>query len=146
MRKLLFFIALSIPLILAGCLRPYKIDIQQGNVVTAEQLKQLQRGMTKREVRYLLGTPLVVDPFHNDRWEYYYSFRAGNSRRAEHRRITVVFDNDTFRELQGDVIGGDSDTLSAPAEVSTGGTKVTEPQPKKKKGIFRRGWDRVFNK
>ncbi len=146
MQRLSFIIALSVTLLLSGCIRPYKIDIQQGNVVSAEQLEQLKTGMSKREVRYLLGTPLVVDPFHNDRWEYYYSFRAGGSKQAEHRRITIVFDNEAFRGIQGDVIAGQSSTLPAQAEASTGGTKITEPQPTQKKGIFRRGWDKVFRK
>ncbi len=146
MRRLVFILALSITVFLSGCIRPYKIDIQQGNVVSAEQLGQLKQGMTKREVRYLLGTPLVVDPFHNDRWDYYYSFRAGNAKQAEHRRITIVFDDEAFREIQGDVIAGESGSMPPQAEASTGGTKVTEPQPNKKKGIFRRGWDKVFKK
>jgi outer membrane protein assembly factor BamE len=146
MRRLSIITALSIALLLSGCNLTYKIDVQQGNVVTAEQLEQLKKGMTKREVRYLLGTPLVVDPFHKDRWEYYYSFRAGNSKQAEHRRITIVFDNEAFREIQGDVIAGERSILPPQAEASTGGTKVTEPQPDKKKGIFHRGWDKVFNK
>ncbi len=146
MRRLSFIIALSMTVLLSGCIRTYKIDIQQGNVVSAEQLEQLKQGMTKREVRYLLGTPMVVDPFHTDRWEYYYSFRAGSSKQAEHRRITIVFDNEAFRAIQGDVIAGESSTLPTQADASTGGTKVTEPQPKQKKGIFRRGWDKVFRK
>ncbi len=146
MQRLPFIIGLCIAVLVAGCIRPYKIDIQQGNVVSAEQLEQLKIGMTKREVRYLLGTPLVVDPFHNDRWEYYYSFRAGRSKQTEHRRITIVFDNDAFHEIQGDVVAGDTTALPAQAEASTDGTKVTEPRPKQKKGFFSRGWDKIFSK
>lgn len=146
MRRLSFIFALFIAVFLSGCIRPYKIDIQQGNVVTAEQLEQLKRGMTKREVRYVLGTPLVVDPFHAHRWEYYYSFKAGNAKQTEHRLITIVFDNDTFQEIRGDVVAGERSALPQQAEASTGGTKITEPQPGKKKGLFRRGWDKLFKK
>jgi outer membrane protein assembly factor BamE len=146
MRRFALIIALSLPVLVSGCIRPYKIDIQQGNVVSTEQLEQLKRGMTKREVRYLLGTPLVVDPFHNNRWDYYYSFKAGRSKQAEHRRITIVFDNEAFHEIQGDVIARESGTSEPQSEASTGGTKVTEPQPENEKGMFRRGWDKLFKK
>ncbi len=146
MRRLSIITAVSIAVLLSGCIRPYSIDVQQGNVVTSEQLERLKIGMTKREVRYLLGSPLVVDPFHNDRWEYYYSFRAGRSKQAEHRRVTIVFDSDAFREVQGDIIAGESDSVTPQDDTSGGGTKVTEPQAKNKKGLLRRGWDKVFKK
>lgn len=91
-------ITLAVVLLLAGCslkdpidrLRPYKIDIQQGNEVTQAMLDQLKPGMTPAQVRFVLGTPLIVDPFHADRWDYVLSVeRAGKV--VNKQRVTVVF-------------------------------------------------------
>jgi outer membrane protein assembly factor BamE len=102
------FIAL---LLLAGCkqvpmlpsLTAYKMDIQQGNFVTQEMAAKLRPGMTRSQVRFLLGTPLVVDPFRTDRWDYVYVFqRQGNV--VEQRRIVVVFQEDKLLRVDGDVV------------------------------------------
>ncbi|HEY7741637.1 MAG TPA: outer membrane protein assembly factor BamE [Burkholderiales bacterium] len=97
-----------IALLTAGCegaspIRPYKMDIQQGNVVTPEMIARLQPGMTRAQVRFTLGTPLVVDPFRADRWDYVYLF----SRRGvvtEQRRIVVVFKDEKLVRVEGDVV------------------------------------------
>ncbi len=69
---------------------PYKIDIQQGNEVTQAMLDQLKPGMTPAQVRFVLGTPLIVDPFHADRWDYVLRIeRAGKV--VDKRRVTVIF-------------------------------------------------------
>lgn len=62
-------------LLLAGC--AHKIDIQQGNVIALETLDKVKVGMDRDQVRYILGTPLLTDPFHRDRWDYYYSMQKG---------------------------------------------------------------------
>ena len=64
--------------LIQGCI-VYKIDVQQGNEISAEMLSQLEIGMTKREVTRVLGYPLVNDPFHNNRWDYYFYFKEGNN-------------------------------------------------------------------
>ena len=64
-------------IVLSGCV--YKIDIQQGNEITSEMVSKLELGMTKRQVTRILGLPLITDPFHKDRWDYYYSLRDGKS-------------------------------------------------------------------
>ena len=66
-------------LALAGCSFPgvYKIDIQQGNVVTQDMIDQLRPGMTRRQVRFIMGNPLLVDTFHANRWDYLYSLQPG---------------------------------------------------------------------
>lgn len=61
----------------------HKIDIQQGNVVTQEMINQLRPGMTKRQVRYIMGTPLLVDTFQQDRWDYIYSYQPGGKSRVQ---------------------------------------------------------------
>jgi outer membrane protein assembly factor BamE len=70
---------------------PYKVDVQQGNVVVREQIAQLTRGMTREQVRFLLGSPLLADTFHAQRWDYYYSYRKGGGA-TEQRKLTVHFD------------------------------------------------------
>ncbi len=73
----------------------YRINVEQGNIVTMEMFDQLKPGMTRRQVRYVLGTPLIEDPFHPDRWEYMYMIRNGDTTIAE-RRLTVFFEDDTL--------------------------------------------------
>jgi outer membrane protein assembly factor BamE len=85
-------------LVLGGCI--YRIDIQQGNVVVQEQLARVKPGMTKAEVRQALGTPLLTDAFHANRWDYYFS-NAKGGREIEKNRITVIFENDKVARVEG---------------------------------------------
>jgi len=92
---------------LTGCgvaplLTVYRIDIQQGNVITQEQLAALERGMEKRKVRFILGTPLLADTFNQDRWDYYYSLDRRGEERVQ-RVISVFFDGDQLVRVGGDV-------------------------------------------
>ena len=82
---------------------PYRMDIQQGNFVSQEMVAQLKPGMTKDQVRFILGTPMVNDIFHPDRWDYVYWREAGNGTR-EQRKLTVLFDNGQLSRLDGDVV------------------------------------------
>lgn len=84
-------------------LTPYRIDIQQGNFVSQEQVAQLKPGMTREQVRFVLGTPLLVDPFHSDRWDYVYTREASNGKR-ESRRIAVFFADGKLERVDGDVV------------------------------------------
>ena len=76
----------------------YRITIQQGNVITQEMIDQLEPGMTKRQVRFVLGTPLIDDPFANDRWDYYYSYTNPRAKTFNHS-VTVVFINDGLTDI-----------------------------------------------
>lgn len=78
-------------LLLASCaLKPYKMDVQQGNVVTAEMRAKLKFGMTKTQVRYVLGTPMISDPFHENRWDYAYRLER-DGKLMEQKRLTLNF-------------------------------------------------------
>lgn len=90
------FSAIAVPLVLSitGCGLAYRIDVQQGNVVSAEQLAQLKPGMTRDQTRFLLGTPLVADIFHERQWDYVYWLKQGRSGKLEQRRLTVYFGTD----------------------------------------------------
>lgn len=99
---------LPFTLLVAGCgnvplITPYKLDIQQGNVVTQEMIARLQTGMTKSQVRFTLGTPLVVDPFRADRWDYVYMYTKQGVV-TEQRRIVVIFKDDKLLHVEGDVV------------------------------------------
>ncbi len=74
----------------AGCV--YRMDIQQGNLLDAEQVEQVEIGMTRSQVRFLLGTPMVIDSFDAERWDYVYSLRRGHSRKVERRHLVVWFE------------------------------------------------------
>ena len=99
MRHMLF--AAILALLLSGCLSVYKVEVQQGNVVTQEMIDKLKPGMTPSQVRFVMGTPLIVDPFHQDRWDYYYYLRRSNETSGESQRVTVVFKKDLLIAVQG---------------------------------------------
>jgi len=80
---------------------PYRADVQQGNWVTAEQVARLEQGMTREQVRYVLGTPTLQDIFHANRWDYPYYNKPGYGN-AQERRFTVWFENDQLVRWEGD--------------------------------------------
>ena len=109
LNRILFILLCLGVVTLTGCGFPgvYKIDVQQGNVVTQDMVDQLRPGMTTRQVRYIMGTPLIQDTFAPNRWDYLYTMRAGHeSRRQE--RITLWFENDRLARLAGDFVPGTS--------------------------------------
>ena len=79
----------------------YKISIPQGNIITQEMVDQLRPGMTKRQVIFVMGTPLVRDPFHQDRWDYVYNFQPGGGVRGQ-ERLSVFFVEDALTNFTGD--------------------------------------------
>ncbi len=85
---------------------PYRIDVRQGNWVTQEMMSQLKPGQTREQVRFILGSPLVSDMFHADRWDYIYRLQPGRGE-AEQRRITVFFQDEKLVRVGGDVIADD---------------------------------------
>jgi outer membrane protein assembly factor BamE len=86
---------------LSGCV--YRIDIQQGNLLEQTDIDQVQVGMTRSQVQFLLGTPMVSDSFHRDRWDYAYYFRQGRSRDIERRWLVVHFDGDRVARIDRDL-------------------------------------------
>lgn len=106
----------SAAVLLAACsfdaltdrVNPYRIDVRQGNYVDQSMVAQLRRGMTRDQVRFVLGTPLIVDVFRDDRWDYVYLFQPGRGR-PEQRVISVFFVDDLLDRVAGDVVAGDGD-------------------------------------
>lgn len=72
----------------------YRLDIQQGNLLDPDVIDQIELGMTRSQVQFLLGTPMIADSFHQDRWDYTYYFRRGRSRDIDQRWLIVFFDDD----------------------------------------------------
>jgi outer membrane protein assembly factor BamE len=90
----------AILLALAGTACVYRMDIQQGNLLDPEQVDQVEVGMTRSQVRFLLGTPMVIDSFDTDRWDYVYSMRRGHSRNLEQRHLVVWFEGDKVTRIE----------------------------------------------
>jgi outer membrane protein assembly factor BamE len=76
------------------------MSIQQGNYLVTDSVSQLKEGMTRSQVRFLLGTPMVIDSFDADRWDYVYSLRRGHSREVTRRHLVVWFDGDKVVRLE----------------------------------------------
>ncbi len=94
--------SIVLALLMQACVRIYVPDIQQGNVITQEMVNQIKPGMTRRQVQLVLGTPLIADPFHRERWDYYYSYRRGKELEAQ-RMLSLRFRDDVLVEVRSDV-------------------------------------------
>jgi outer membrane protein assembly factor BamE len=146
-------------LVLGACSRvprvvnEYRIDVQQGNVLNQEMVSQLRPGLSRDQVRFILGTPLLADVFHGERWDYVFRLEEGKSRKVTARHLSVLFDRDgRLARVAGNTESGSMEELTAP--VAT--TQVIDlgsldedapplPPPDVEPGFFRRlmeplGW------
>ena len=129
-------------LLLAACsslrlpvpdIKPYRMEIQQGNFVSQEMVSQLKLGMSKDQVRFVLGTPLILDSFHAERWDYVFWRQRANSRDLEQRKIAVFFEDGKLKRIEGDVVpaaGADAAAIKtgeAPQAPAAAG--AVEPKP-----------------
>jgi outer membrane protein assembly factor BamE len=170
MRKLVIAIVLS-----SGCsgapvlpgVTPYKIDIQQGNYVTQDMVAKLKPGMTRSQVRFVLGTPLVVDPFRNDRWDYIYLYNK-RGQVTEQRHLSILFKDDQLLRVEGDVVptppvtqkpkpvaAAPKPAADAPGKPETAGSEAQKsdataagsgagkPPPQEERGFFGRMLERL---
>lgn len=119
---------------------PYKADIQQGNWITSEQVARLEKGMTREQVRFVLGTPVLQDIFRSNRWDYTYYNKPGYGPEEE-RQFTVWFDGDVLSRWEGDQqpdrqpfqktdsgAGGDTAT-DQPGSSNNTGLEINAPEP-----------------
>lgn len=105
-------VAAAVLLALAACesvrswtppiIQPYRPDVPQGNIITQEMVEQLRPGMTREQVRFLLGTPLVVSVFHQDRWDYVYHLKRGKGNEVQTRKMTVLFKDNRLESFTAD--------------------------------------------
>ena len=97
MQKLLIYIVICGSLLL-GC-SPHKLEIQQGNIITPEMLEKLKPGMSQNQVRFVLGSPQLTDPFHANRWDYLYSLRQ-DGEETERKHLILYFDGDNLSRFE----------------------------------------------
>lgn len=115
-------------LLLTGCsLLPhvlFKIDVQQGNVVTEEMLEKLKPGMTKSQVLFVLGSPLIMDAFRDNRWDYVYLYRKKGDL-VEQKRLTVFFENDALVNFDNHLASTQEQAKPLPVEAKA---KAKQPE------------------
>jgi len=88
--------------IISRLFNPYRADIMQGNFISKEQLESIRPGMNKDQVKQILGTPLVVDLFHANRWDYVFSYRNGQTQEVDLRKVSLIFDGVSLAKINAD--------------------------------------------
>ncbi|MDH5178868.1 MAG: outer membrane protein assembly factor BamE [Gammaproteobacteria bacterium] len=99
MRKILISTGICLFLLTAGC-SVHRLDVQQGNIIDGKTLDKLKAGMSKKQVIYLLGTPVLQDPFHPNRWDYIYTFKSGENNTVEKKNLTLYFKGDSLQKFE----------------------------------------------
>jgi outer membrane protein assembly factor BamE len=140
MQKLLIIISLIASLCLTACSGfrlVHKIDIQQGNVITQDEVNLLEPGMNRRQVQFVMGSPMIADVFHQDRWDYVYAMWPGYGEPTG-VRITLFFEDDLLTETSGTVYPDEAgrDAPSRPKQV----TLVVPPEERVPPGILNKMW------
>ncbi len=113
--------------IFSGC-EPHRIDIQQGNKVNPEVYEQLKAGMTRKQIVFLLGTPLLKDAFHQDRWDYVYYLKPGNEP-VKQSRVSLYFEGDLLVRIDGSAYTPEVHEHMKQNEFSEDGTKPAPRAP-----------------
>jgi outer membrane protein assembly factor BamE len=111
-----------------GFLRPYRPDIQQGNFISREMVSQLKEGMTRDQVRFVLGTPLLTDVFHSDRWDYPFRMAKGNGEMTT-SRVTLTFVDDKLTRIVGGDLPTEAEYLSRISGEPPKKSKTESPGP-----------------
>lgn len=115
----------------------YRVDVQQGNIIEQEMLDKLRPGMDRNQVRFIMGTPAVTDPFHADRWDYVFTLsKSGRTRQQRH--VVIYFRDDKLAWVEGDVKIGER---KPPDQVEARTGTVDVPLDRNKPGVF----SRMFN-
>jgi outer membrane protein assembly factor BamE len=140
MKKLLIITACIASASTTACSRfhlVHKIDVQQGNVITQDEVNQLEPGMNRKQVQFIMGSPMIADVFHQDRWDYVYLMEPGYGEVVE-ERVSLYFEQDTLSRVTGTLHPeepGSTDT-SRPKQV----TVVVPPEERVEPGIFNKLW------
>lgn len=127
----------------------YRMDVQQGNVLTQDMVAQLRPGLTREQVRFILGTPILIDMFHADRWDYLYRLQKGRNGEVETRRFTVFFDGEgKLYRVAGDVVASQGGEETAPDEksrvIDLGSVEAGSAAPAaEERGFFGKMMDKV---
>jgi outer membrane protein assembly factor BamE len=116
----------------------HRIDVQQGNVISEDALNQLKPGMTRRQVQFVLGSPMIADVFHQDRWDYIYLMQPGSGGEVSKEHVTLFFENDTLARISGSMRPLQAGDDVAPAKQQV--TLVVPPQDRVPPGVLSRFW------
>ena len=142
MRNFFIIPLIFISILLSACgsavpkMKPFKMEIQQGNVVTSKMLLQLRPGMTKSQVKFIMGTPLIVDSFHSNRWDYFYQMRQ-SGKVTEQRRVILDFEKELLARVRGDVVPQGTPGAEPAQDGNTfASAKSVNPTPVKQEGIM----------
>ncbi|WP_455234738.1 outer membrane protein assembly factor BamE [Thiogranum longum] len=148
MRKLLISISIIASFFLGACSQDpivnklpwvYRIELQQGNVITQESVNQIREGMNKRQVQFVLGAPMLVDPFHANRWDYFYSYNPGTLGKGEsaQRHLSLFFEEDRLTHMGGTMHPElDPDEMPRSRQM----TVDVPPQEREDPGVLTRLW------
>ncbi|WP_242471066.1 outer membrane protein assembly factor BamE [Thiocystis violacea] len=120
--------------VLEGLPFVYRMTVQQGNILTEDMVKSLQLGMTKRQVNFVLGTPMLVDFFHADRWDYTYTIKRGHQP-MDQRNLTLYFQDDLLTRIAGDV----RPATQGVASPDPGVKEVRVPDYEPREGLITKG-------
>ncbi|HKJ08690.1 MAG TPA: outer membrane protein assembly factor BamE [Gammaproteobacteria bacterium] len=143
MQKLLITIACFASLVLAGCSSfplVHHIDIQQGNVITQDMVNRLRPGMSKQQVRFVMGKPLLLDAFHPERWDYVYYNKPGYGK-TEEKHVALFFKGNKLERIAGTMHPLKTAKKASATPVQT--SVVVPPQKHKEVGLFNRMWDTI---
>jgi outer membrane protein assembly factor BamE len=117
----------------SGCV--YKMSIQQGNYLVAESVQQLKEGMTRSQVRFLLGTPMVPVAFDDSRWDYYYFFSSKRVAEPLKRRLTVYFEDDKVARFENQGVPTQSDLAQLEADLRKA---IAETRKNRRRSLWQR--------
>ena len=119
--------AFLLSLLTVACI--YRMNIQQGNLIDPEQIDQLEVGMTRSQVRFLLGTPMVVDSFNPDRWDYIYRLQRGHKRKVDKHHLVVWFESDKVARIEELIPVLRKPATTVPEPAKTAPEPATVPAP-----------------
>jgi outer membrane protein assembly factor BamE len=124
MNKPAILLAVTVSLTLTACSTilnnipgVYKLDIEQGNMIDQSMIDQLKPGMTKRQVQFIMGSPMLADSFHDNRWDYLYSKAPGGEDRVQ-KRVSLFYNGDNLAGMQGDFRPGNLPVVKEPTETT----------------------------
>ena len=124
-------------LLASGCV--YRMSIQQGNYLVTDSVSQLKEGMTRSQVRFLLGTPMVPDAFDDDRWDYYYYFNSRNHKEPLKRRLTVFFQDEKVARYENQGVPTQADLEQTERDLKRA---IAANKEQRKEGF----WKRMFSR
>ncbi len=110
---------------LFGLITPYRIDIVQGNAITKEQMALVKPGLTRLQVRDVLGTPMLADPFHAERWDYIFTLRRPGTP-PQRRSVVVTFEGDVVKAVEAPDLPSEREFVASISKIKVQGTRKLE--------------------